>query len=215
MIDLSTMGGGLWRSLVARLVRDEEAAGSNPVSPTHRSSRSPAWGPGAPVVWHPATMADREQPDDGPSLQMPSFSLRRRAYAVRLPGVVAALVVGLVVGLGAVLLGWVLGAGCEAVRGTSACGGTIGLPALLAGLVLLTWVGALLLRLMGVADAGSTSLLAVGIAAVVVLVLLLDVLDQGWAVIALPLVGAVAYAVSWWVTAVVAVPAGDLSGRRR
>ncbi len=30
------MGGGLWRSLVARLVRDEEAAGSNPVSPTHR-----------------------------------------------------------------------------------------------------------------------------------------------------------------------------------
>ena len=26
---------GLWRSLVARLVRDEEAAGSNPVSPTH------------------------------------------------------------------------------------------------------------------------------------------------------------------------------------
>jgi hypothetical protein len=25
---------GLWRSLVARLVRDEEAAGSNPVSPT-------------------------------------------------------------------------------------------------------------------------------------------------------------------------------------
>src|SRR3954471_9356412 len=26
---------GLWRSLVARLVRDEEAAGSNPVSPTY------------------------------------------------------------------------------------------------------------------------------------------------------------------------------------
>jgi hypothetical protein len=27
-------GSGLWRSLVARFVRDEEAAGSNPVSPT-------------------------------------------------------------------------------------------------------------------------------------------------------------------------------------
>jgi hypothetical protein len=29
---------GLWRSLVARLVRDEEAAGSNPVSPTDRQA---------------------------------------------------------------------------------------------------------------------------------------------------------------------------------
>jgi hypothetical protein len=27
---------GLWRSLVARVVRDDEAAGSNPVSPTQR-----------------------------------------------------------------------------------------------------------------------------------------------------------------------------------
>src|SRR3954452_21211710 len=35
--------GGLWRSLVARLVRDEEAAGSNPVSPTTAA-------PGAPVL---------------------------------------------------------------------------------------------------------------------------------------------------------------------
>jgi hypothetical protein len=30
---------GLWRSLVARLVRDEEAAGSNPVSPTDQMSQ--------------------------------------------------------------------------------------------------------------------------------------------------------------------------------
>jgi hypothetical protein len=30
---------GLWRSLVARLVRDEEAAGSNPVSPTRVMSQ--------------------------------------------------------------------------------------------------------------------------------------------------------------------------------
>ncbi len=27
-------GNGAWRSLVARFVRDEEAAGSNPVAPT-------------------------------------------------------------------------------------------------------------------------------------------------------------------------------------
>jgi hypothetical protein len=28
---------GVWRSLVARFVRDEEVAGSNPVTPTHTS----------------------------------------------------------------------------------------------------------------------------------------------------------------------------------
>ncbi len=100
--------------------------------------------------WHTAPMADPEKPDDGPSLEMPSFSrgargvrpcLRRRPRAraapapepervrrpraVALPGVAAALLVGLAVGLAAVLLGRLLGAGCEAVRGTSACGGAI------------------------------------------------------------------------------------------
>ena len=38
-------------------------------------------GPGAPVVWHTAPMADTRRPDGtdgGPSLEMPSFSLRRR-----------------------------------------------------------------------------------------------------------------------------------------
>jgi hypothetical protein len=30
------MGYGVWRSLVARFVRDEEVAGSNPVTPTSR-----------------------------------------------------------------------------------------------------------------------------------------------------------------------------------
>jgi hypothetical protein len=29
------LGTGVWRSLVARFVRDEEAAGSNPVTPTN------------------------------------------------------------------------------------------------------------------------------------------------------------------------------------
>ncbi|MBS2939926.1 hypothetical protein KDN32_19470 [Nocardioides sp. J2M5] len=191
-------------------------------------------------------MADTEQPDDGPSLEMPSFSLRRRraaaagptpdpvtepapepallepdptpepepepvrrSRAVVLPGASAALLVGVAVGLAAVVLGWALGAGCEAVRGTSACGGAIGLPALLASLVLLAWLGALGLRLLGVGDAGSTSALAVGIAAVVVLVALLDALDHWWAAVALPVLGAVAYAVAWWVTAVLASSDGQ------
>ena len=33
---------GVWRSLVARFVRDEEVAGSNPVTPTNQKARNHA-----------------------------------------------------------------------------------------------------------------------------------------------------------------------------
>lgn len=33
----------MWRSLVARIVRDDEAAGSNPVIPTTLNSQPLAW----------------------------------------------------------------------------------------------------------------------------------------------------------------------------
>ena len=42
-------------------------------------------------------------------------------------------------------------------------------------------------------DPGSTSLLAVGLLAVVVLVFLLDSLDEWWTVIVIPVVGALTY----------------------
>ena len=165
-------------------------------------------------MWHCAPMAA-----DRPPLEMPSFSLRRRRKASereparvpstrRLPtvpvrGLPAAVLAGVVVGVLAMLLGWLAGAGCEAVRGTSACGRGPGLLILLLVLAALTWAGSLLLRVLGVPHAMSTSLLAVGILAVLVLVLLLDSLDQGWALVAVPVASAVAHAVSWWVTTAV------------
>jgi hypothetical protein len=47
-------GSGVWRSLVARFVRDEEAVGSNPATPTigvneHGASVGPTVE--APIVW--------------------------------------------------------------------------------------------------------------------------------------------------------------------
>jgi hypothetical protein len=99
-----------------------------------------------------------------------------------------------------VLLAWLAGAGCEAARGTSSCGGAVGLPLLVAGLVLLAWVGSVLLRLLGVPDAGSTSVLAVGIMAVLVLVFLLGSLDAWWAMVAVPVTAVIGYGASWWVT---------------
>lgn len=110
----------------------------------------------------------------------------RRLPTVALPGLPAAVVTGVAIGALAVLLAWLAGAGCSAVRGTSSCGGAAGLPLLLAGLVLLAWVGSLLLRVLGVTDAGSTSVLAVGIMAVLVMVFLLGSLDEWWALGAVP-----------------------------
>jgi hypothetical protein len=100
----------------------------------------------------------------------------------------------------AVLLGWLAGVGCEAVRGTSACGGGPGLLILVVVVAVLAWSGSLLLSALGVPHAGSTSLLAVGILAVLVLVFLLGSLDEWWALVAVPVASTTAYAASWWVT---------------
>ena len=155
--------------------------------------------------------------DDRPPLEMPSLALRRRGKAdddedapgprrrptVPVRGLPAASLTGVVVGGLAVLLAWLAGVGCEAVRGTSACGGGPGLLILLAVLVVLTWTGSLLLRVLGVPHPGSTSLLAVGTLAVLVLVFLLGSLDEGWALVAVPGASAISYAASWWVTTAV------------
>ena len=127
----------------------------------------------------------------------------RRLPTVQVSGLPAAALTGVAVGGLAVLLAWLAGVGCEAVRGTSACGGGPGLLILLVVLAVLTWAGSLLLRALGVPHAGSTSLLAVGILAVLVLVFLLGSLDEAWALVAVPVASAISYAVSWWVTAAV------------
>jgi hypothetical protein len=205
-------------------------------------------------------MADTGKPDDGtddgPSLEMPSLSLRRKKKApaedvapepapeeipepmpeptpapeqtaviprqpayepptavvpvvhepepvrreLPLAGLPAALVTGVAVGALAVLLAWLAGIGCEAVRGTSSCGGGPGFLILLLVLVALAGAGSWLLDLFGVPESGSTSLLAVGIMAVLVMVFLLGSLDTWWAVIAIPVTAVIGYAVSWWVT---------------
>ena len=58
----------------------------------------------------------------------------------------------------------------------------------------------MLLRVFGAPDAGSTSILAVGIMAVLVLVFLLGSIDEWWMAIAIPVAAVIAYCASWWVT---------------
>ena len=189
-------------------------------------------------------MADTGKSDDGPSLEMPSFSLRRRQEpaagderchratpsrraragqpepaprpraelpSLALAGLPAAVVTGLVVGGLSLLIAWLAAAGCDAVRGTSACGGAAGLPILLVGLVLLAWVGGVLLRTWGVADPFSTSILAVGVLAVLVMLFLLGSIDEWWAVIAVPLLAMASYTGAWWVTTAVGAEDSEVS----
>ena len=155
------------------------------------------------------------EPQAQPAQQPQRRARRRPLPAIRVSGLQAAILTGVVVGALALLLAWLAGVGCEAVRGTSSCGGGPGLLILLVVLAALAWEGAFVLRALGVPHAGSTSLLAVGILAVLVLVFLLGSLDEVWALIAVPMASAVAFAASWWVTTAVRDddPAADTSSR--
>ncbi|WP_210439514.1 hypothetical protein [Nocardioides xinjiangensis] len=191
------------------LRRRSRAREGRPPAPTGGASAAgPAAGPPQPSL--PPQPSEPSQPSLPRRPSEPSEPSRpsarrgpREGRTIRLGGLPAAAVTGVLVGGLAVLLGWLAAAGCSAARGTSSCGGAAGLPILLATLVALAWAGTLLLRACGVADAGSTSLLAVGVLAVLVMVFLLGSLDEWWGVLAVPVASLVAYAGSWWVTTAV------------
>ena len=118
----------------------------------------------------------------------------------RLSGRVAAALTGAVVGLAGVLLTFAAMRGCEAVGGTSSCGGPAGFFLLVAIVAVMVLLGSALLKAFAVADAGSTSFLAVGIVAVVTMLVLLDMVFSPWTALVLPVLGAAAYLLAHWVT---------------
>ena len=157
----------------------------------------------APPVERPtaaiATPVPADEPEDGRP-EEPVHREPRPRRELPLSGLPAAAVTGVVVGALAVLLTWVATSTCDVVRGTSSCGGGPGFLILLAVLALLAWAGAFVLDRCAVPESGSTSLLAVGIMAVLVMVFLLGSIDEWWMVIAIPVTAVVAYSASWWVT---------------
>jgi len=125
---------------------------------------------------------------------------RRELRLPALPGLAAAVVSGVVVGLLAVLMTGLSLRLCELARGTPSCGGP-GLLLLVAILILLTYAGGWLLRAWRISDPMSTSFLAVGMLAVVTMLFFLDALASPWMILVVPVVAAATYALSWWVTA--------------
>lgn len=134
-----------------------------------------------------------------PEPAQPRRRARSRPSLPRLPGWVAALVTGIVVGLFGVALTALSLRGCEAVRGTQSCGGP-GAFLLVVILALMVLLGAVVLAALGVSESGSTSFLAVGVLCVVVLLVLADRLFTAWMFVVIPLVTAGAYVLAHWVT---------------
>jgi hypothetical protein len=132
---------------------------------------------------------------------------RRRSFRLHIPGPVAALLTGAVVGVALVGL---TSAGlhlCTTWRGTSSCGNP-GILLLLVITAVAALLGAGLLRLLGVATAGSTSLLGVGLLVVLVLLALLPVVDRWWMVVAVPVLAMLTHLAAWWLTTTYVEP-GD------
>ena len=132
---------------------------------------------------------------------------RARPALPQLGATPAALVTGLVVGAVTVGLVWASQQGCELLRGTSSCGNA-GFLLLLAVFVAAAWLGGALLRGFGVDDGGSTSFLAMGIVAVVLMLFLADVLFAWWMVLVVPAVSMLAYLLSHRVTTAMVEPGG-------
>ncbi len=121
----------------------------------------------------------------------------------KLPGIkpaYAAMLTGVIAGAISVLLAKGASVGCEAVRDEDSCGGGLGLLALVAILAIEVLIGANLLKAWKVADPFSTSFLGVGLVAMVSMLFFLQVLDSPRMLVVIPLITAVSFLISWWVT---------------
>lgn len=126
---------------------------------------------------------------------------RRAARTTRLlPPRLAAVLTGLIVGAAGTLLTYGSLRGCELLTGTGSCGGGPGLLLLVAIFAVMVLLGGALLKAWAVSDPRSTSFLAVGITAVVVMLTLLEAVFSLWIFLAVPLVTMAAYLVAHWVT---------------
>ncbi len=143
------------------------------------------------------TDTDDDDEDEGRALAV-ADALVARLPAIPAPA--AAIISGALAGLAAVGLAFGAASGCDSVRGTESCGGGIGLLAIVAILAIEVAIGANLLKAWQISDPFSTSFLGVGLVATLAMLIFLDELDSSWMLLVIPLMTAVAFVLSWWVT---------------
>jgi len=112
---------------------------------------------------------------------------------------VGTIAVGVVVGLIGVVLFYLAQVGCSTVRGVNSCGG-LGVAALLLVAAVEVVVGSVLLKALSLTETTSTSLLAVGMVAVIAMALFFGALGSVWMFLVLPLLTGATFLVSWWIT---------------
>ena len=152
------------------------------------------------VVDAPETVTTVDAAPKAPSKPVPRPARAPRDRSTPLlPGRPAAVLSGLGAGLALLGFTWLGFQGCEAVRGTSSCGTGPGMVALVVIFVLAVAVGAVLLSQFDVPDPGATSFLGTGLTGVVYL-LLVEQLDNWTILVVVPVVTALTFLVSWWVT---------------
>lgn len=192
------------RSLLESLRLGRQETGSGPAEQEERPPRSRG-----------SRRRRRAEPQPEPEAEPTAERERAARKPARLPRLnpyPVALVTGVIVGVVGVALTIGTGRGCEAVRGVGSCGG-FGLFAMVVILAIQVILGATLLRAFRLPDSSSTSFLGVGLAAVVVLLFFLPVLDSLWMFLVIPALTAATMAFSWWLTSnFVERPQDDLRG---
>ena len=176
------------------------------VSPAPRSEPTRAAAPsgGATSLAEAPTGQDASDDADPVVADEPKRKAARSMPSIG--GMPAAILTGAVVGLATVGLTFASLRLCEAAKGTSSCGGP-GFFLLVAILVAMVLLGGALLRVFRVSDPGSTSFLAVGLMAVLVLLFLVDVIFSWWMVIVIPVFAMATFALAHWVTTAFIEPA--------
>ena len=161
-----------------------------------RPARAPSEDRPAPVAAEPLQPANAAvQPPVQPA------EASREPRTPPLTGTRAVAAVGLVAGLLIVGLTTASLALCEAVRGTPSCGGA-GYLFLIAIVVAVAMLGGLALAALQVSDPRGTSILAVGVVAVVVLLVLVPVIFSWTMVVVIPALTVLAFLGSHWLTTV-------------
>jgi hypothetical protein len=190
---------------------DRETVDHEPEPPTEqttvlapRTYSPPPPAPAPPAPAQEATGEVRVEEPLGWPVKEPVAepAVGRGSTARQLPAVdprIAVVLSGALVGFLGVVLTVLAGRSCEAVRGVGSCGG-IGLLALLVIVAIEVLLGAALLKAWRLYDPVSTAFLGVGLVAVFVLLFLLSSLDSIWMFVVIPVVGAIAFLISWWVT---------------
>lgn len=121
----------------------------------------------------------------------------------------AAAISGLVCGAVATGLVWSGERACDAARGRPTCGG-YGVPILLLIVAICFAIGVVLLRVLGVEEAGVSAFFGVTLPLLVILGLLIDYVFDGWMAVALPLMAMVSFVASVYLAR--ALEAADPSG---